>query len=172
MTIEVNEREALLLISALGTFQNRVGQKAKWCERKRMTTLRSRLADCITIGDDTEAAGIRKAMNNVCREAERRIALGLEISQLRERIKEKSGITDEKLGDVDNSFSIFTKKVHEIGLKYRTIRILKENGIDTVADMVRLNKRDYSKFWNCGPVTMDDLNDFLEKHGLTFGMNV
>ena len=60
MTIEVNERESLLIITALGVYQNRTGQKARWSEKKRMITLRSRLADCITIGDDTTEADLRK----------------------------------------------------------------------------------------------------------------
>ncbi len=172
MTIELNERESLLIITALGVYQNRTGQKARWSEKKRMITLRSRLADCITIGDDTEAARIRSAMNNVHREVEKRNRLGLELIQLRDRVKEYAGITDEKLSDVDNAFSIFTKKVYEIGLKYRTIRILKEYGIETVADMVRLNETDLRMLKNFGHVSMNDVKAFFEKHDLTFNMDV
>ena len=62
MELQVNEREALLIVTALGTYQNRVGQHTSWDQRKRLTTLRGRLADCVIIGDEEEAKGIHKAL--------------------------------------------------------------------------------------------------------------
>lgn len=57
VTITFNERQALLVVTALGVLKNRIGQKGRWLERKRMPLLRSRLADCITIGDEIERGG-------------------------------------------------------------------------------------------------------------------
>ena len=102
MELQVNEREALLIVTALGTYQNRVGQHTSWDQRKRLTTLRSRLADCVTIGDDDEAAGVRRALSKTKRRIERGINLGLEISALRERVKAETGITDEKVNTGDD----------------------------------------------------------------------
>ena len=97
MELKVNEREALLIVTALGTYQNRVGQHTSWDQRKRQPTLRARLADCVTIGDEDEAKAVRKALTKTKRRIERGIALGEEISTLRERVKADTGITDEKV---------------------------------------------------------------------------
>ena len=103
MELQVNEREALLIVTALGTYQNRVGQHTSWDQRKRQPTLRARLADCVTIGDDEEAKAVRKAMAKTKRRIKRGIALGEEISALRERVKAETGITDEKVNTKDKS---------------------------------------------------------------------
>ena len=52
MNVQVNEREALLIVTALGVYQNRLGQHTSCLQRKRMLTLRARLAYCVIIGDD------------------------------------------------------------------------------------------------------------------------
>ena len=102
MELQVNEREALLIVTALGTYQNRVGQHTSWDQRKRQPTLRARLADCVTIGDDEEAKAVRKALAKTKRRIERGMNLGLEISTLRERVKAETGITDEKVNPKDD----------------------------------------------------------------------
>ena len=98
----MNEREALLIVSALGVFQNRVGQRTRWDQRKRLRTLTARYADNITIGDWEEAKAVLKARINTKRRIERGINLGLEISALRERVKADTGITDEKVNPHDD----------------------------------------------------------------------
>lgn len=97
MELKVNEREALLIVAALGTYQNHVGQHTSWDERKRQRTLRERLANCVIIGDEEEAKKLRKAMAKTKRRIERGINLGLEISTLRERLKADANITDERI---------------------------------------------------------------------------
>ena len=111
MKLEVNEREALLIVSALGKYQNRVGQKARWFQRKRLTTLRSQLADLIVIGEladnivigaDDEVKALHKVIHKTIRRADRLISLGVEVSTLRERVKADTGITDERVITDDN----------------------------------------------------------------------
>lgn len=102
MELKVNEREALLIVTALGTYQNRVGQHTSWDQRKRLRSLRARLADAITIADETETKELRKAIKKTKRRIERGINLGLEISTLRERVKAETGITDEKVNTGDD----------------------------------------------------------------------
>ena len=89
-------------ITSERTYQNRVGQHTSWDQRKRLTTLRGRLADCVIIGDEDEAKGIHKALAKTHRRIERGINLGLEISALRERVKAETGITDEKVNPKDD----------------------------------------------------------------------
>ena len=102
MELQVNEREVLLIVTALGTYQNRVGQHASWNQCKRLRTLKGRLADCVIIGDEEEANGINKALVKTHRRIERGIALGKDISALRERVKAETGITDEKVNPKDD----------------------------------------------------------------------
>lgn len=97
MNVQVNEREALLIVTALGVYQNRVGQHTNWKQRKRMPTLRARLADCVTVGDDDEAKVVRKEMEYTKKSIETRTNLGKEISELRERLKADTGVTFERV---------------------------------------------------------------------------
>ncbi len=99
MNIEINERQALMLVTALGVLKDRVGQKGKWLTRKRMPTLRHRLADCITIADTDEQEGVRKAMRKTQDEIDRRIRFGEEVADFMNAIKQQAGITDERFKD-------------------------------------------------------------------------
>lgn len=100
-TFEFTEEEVLMIITALGVFKNRIGQQARWKQRKRMPVLRGRLADCITICDDQEAKGVRKAMANVQRNIDSRIARGQKAAELMNSIKQLAGVKDERLCDHD-----------------------------------------------------------------------
>lgn len=95
----LSEREALLIVTALGCLQNRIGQTASWLQRKRLTTLRARLADLVTIGEGggEDAAAIRRAMKNAHRAIAKRVAAGEEINALRKLIKEAANIDDTRL---------------------------------------------------------------------------
>ena len=76
ITITLKKEQAVTIITALGVMQNRIGQKASWQQRKRLPTLRSRLADCIAIGDETEATELRKALARVQKNIDKRIKWG------------------------------------------------------------------------------------------------
>ena len=84
-----------MVVTALGVYQNRIGQNSSWLQRKRLPTLRSRLADAIN--DEAEANTLRHILCKTARRIEVRINLGREISALRERIKLVTDITDEKV---------------------------------------------------------------------------
>jgi len=103
--ISLNEREDLLVATALGVYQARIGQNASWMQRKRLPTLRSRLADAITINDETEANTLRHILCKMVRRIEVRINLGREISNLRERIKLVTNITDERVIQEESDFT-------------------------------------------------------------------
>jgi hypothetical protein len=94
--LSLTKDEMLMIVTALGTLKDRIGQKAGWLQRKRMPTLRGRLADCVTIGDETEADGVRKAMRRATNEIEKRINAGEEIAGMMNSLKTKAEITDER----------------------------------------------------------------------------
>jgi hypothetical protein len=94
-----NDEDALTVITALGVLKDRIGQKASWNQRKRLPTLRSRLADCIAIGDEAEADNLRKAITRVQKDTESRIERGKKIAELRDALKQIAGVTDEHLRD-------------------------------------------------------------------------
>ena len=79
---EFNDEQVLTIITALGVLKDRIGQKAGWQQRKRLPTLRGRLADCITIGDETEADGVRKALAKTQKDIDSRIKRGEKIADL------------------------------------------------------------------------------------------
>ena len=98
---EFNDEQVLTIITALGVLKDRIGQKAGWQQRKRLPTLRGRLADCITIGDETEADGVRKALAKTQKDIDSRIKRGEKIADLMNDIKQQTGVTDERLRDFD-----------------------------------------------------------------------
>jgi hypothetical protein len=97
ITITLPEEQVLTVITALGVLKDRIGQKASWNQRKRLPTLRSRLADCIAIGDEAESANLRKVIARTQKDIDSRITRAQKIAQLRDTIKQMSGATDERL---------------------------------------------------------------------------
>lgn len=99
-TFEFTDEQVLTIVTALGVLKNRIGQNASWQQRKRLPTLRGRLADCITIGDETEADLLRKALTRTQKDIDSRIKRGERIADLMNDIKRQSGVADERLRDV------------------------------------------------------------------------
>lgn len=100
-TFEFDEEHVLTIVTALGVLKDRIGQKAGWQQRKRLPTLRGRLADCITIGDETEADGVRKALAKTQKDIDSRIKRGEKIAELMNDIKRQAGVNTERLRDYD-----------------------------------------------------------------------
>lgn len=100
-TFEFDEEQVLTIVTALGVLKDRIGQKAGWQQRKRLPTLRGRLADCITIGDETEADGVRKALAKTQKDIDSRIKRGEKIAELMNDIKRQAGVNTERLRDYD-----------------------------------------------------------------------
>jgi len=97
LTLTLSKRDALMLVTALGVLKDRVGQKARWFQRKRLPRLRQQLADCVIIGDENMGGVIRKNLEGVQREVDRRIAFGEEIATKMNELKALAGITDEHI---------------------------------------------------------------------------
>ena len=54
----------------------------------------------------------------------------------------------------------------------RALNSLKAAEIETVADLVRLQKADLLKYRNFSKRAIVELSEWLEQHGLSFGMDV
>ena len=97
------EQVVTMIITALGVLKDRIGQKGRWQQRRRLPTLRSRLADCITIGDDLEADGVRRALVRTTKDIESKIARGKRIAALMDAIKlQVGGVADRRLREFDD----------------------------------------------------------------------
>ena len=80
------------------------------------------------------------------------------LQYLRSKFLKGPAILDAKLEDQD--FSI------------RTLNVLRCAELVTVRDLVRYKRADLLKFRNFGKVSLRDIDQWLEKHDLHFGMDV
>lgn len=97
MQIKITERDALLLISALGTYKCRNQQHRKWTKKTRIPRLVSHIADYVTAGETEIADKMRRKLELVRRQNELRSELTDEIERLSVLLKNVSGLSDEKV---------------------------------------------------------------------------
>lgn len=67
---------------------------------------------------------------------------------------------------------ILDQRMINFSLSVRTLTILHQAKVDTVRDLVRLNKIDILKIRNAGRKTLAELDDFICDHNLNWGMDV
>jgi hypothetical protein len=67
---------------------------------------------------------------------------------------------------------LLNTKFTENDFSYRTRTCLKNGDIETVGDLVQCNKLELRKIRNLGSRSLAELEDFVQKKGLIFGMNV
>lgn len=67
---------------------------------------------------------------------------------------------------------LLATRLGDLDLSARSLNSLKEAEIETVADLVRLQKTDLLKYKNFSKRAIVELSEWLEQHGLSFGMNV
>ena len=68
--------------------------------------------------------------------------------------------------------TILDQRVFNFELKTHTLSILRKAKVETVRDLVRLNKIDVLQFRNAGKKTLAELDDFICDHNLNWGMDV
>jgi len=93
INITLTADEALMLVTALGTYQNRLGQHAKWCGLKRLPVLRQKASESEI---EAEIRNSRQQVEREERYIERCIADGVKANDLKERVKLAAGITTER----------------------------------------------------------------------------
>lgn len=67
---------------------------------------------------------------------------------------------------------ILDQRMINFELKTHTLSVLHQAKVDTVRDLVRLNKIDILKIRNAGRKTLAELDDFICDHNLNWGMDV
>lgn len=95
--------------------------------------------------------------------------LKLQCNNLRKRLNQYEKKDDEKEANLYSS--IFQKRLTELNLTVRTLNVLKMNNCDTLGDVVRLEKADVIKARNFGKKSFTELDEFIRKLGLHWGMN-
>lgn len=94
VTLTLTANEALMVVTALGTYQNRIGQHSSWSERKRIPTLQQKAQEAES---ETDINDIQAKIEKERRYIARCIADGHECNRLKDRIKQEAEINDEKL---------------------------------------------------------------------------
>lgn len=95
--------------------------------------------------------------------------LKLQSSNLRKRLNDyekEDVVKEERLNS-----SIFQKRIIDLNLTVRSLNVLKSNNCETLGDVVKLTKEEISKYRNMGKKSYIEINDFLTKLGLHWGMN-
>ena len=85
---------------------------------------------------------------------------------------EESSATEEFDEDVLHMRQLLKTKLSEQDLSVRALNCLKAADVDTVGDLVKLNRNDLLKFRNFGKKSLSELDELLTTLNLHFGMDV
>ncbi len=67
---------------------------------------------------------------------------------------------------------LLKSKLSDMDLSVRALNCLKAADVETLGELVQFNKNDLLKFRNFGKKSLTELDELVERKGLTFGMNV
>ena len=119
-----------------------------------------------TISEKADLKQLYEEIKELKRENEH---LKLQSSNLRKRLNDyekEDVVKEERLNS-----SIFQKRIIDLNLTVRSLNVLKSNNCETLGDVVKLTKEEISKYRNMGKKSFIEINDFLTKLGLHWGMN-
>lgn len=85
---------------------------------------------------------------------------------------EESSATEEFDEDVLHMRQLLKTKLSDQDLSVRALNCLKAADVDTVGDLVKLNRNDLLKFRNFGKKSLTELDELLASLNLKFGMDV
>lgn len=88
-----------------------------------------------------------------------------ELEKLNEKIKAK----DELKPEIKN---LISTSIYDLNLSARIQNMCKAADIETLADLVRIQRREFTAFRNIGEKSIKEVEAFLSIHGLTWGMNI
>ena len=94
----------------------------------------------------------------------------VEVEETFEEEEEEGDAIDYK--EVERVSELLRKPLSELDLSVRAQNCLHAGGIITLADLVKCEREDLPKLRNFGKKSMDELNELMERLGLTFGMDV
>jgi len=69
----------------------------------------------------------------------------------------------------EESSELLNQTLEEAGLSGRALKVLKEHGIETVADLVKLDRKELSSLKGLGKKSLADIEKFLSSLGLELG---
>jgi DNA-directed RNA polymerase subunit alpha len=90
-------------------------------------------------------------------------------SLVRDKLVEAIFATERVEEKESESVEILNQTLEEAGLSGRALKILQENGIETVADLVKLTKKELSSIKGLGKKSLSDIEKFLSSLGLELG---
>ena len=127
VTLQLSHDEALQIIVALGTFQNRIGQHSSWAQRKRIPKLEEELKTLPEGSEEHKKAA--KQLEWSHKYIRTCIADGRKCYELKERIKVAAGIEDEETRAKVRSDLPLTINYEDMGDFYYMVRwFSKEKG--------------------------------------------
>ncbi|MDR1400725.1 MAG: DNA-directed RNA polymerase subunit alpha [Endomicrobium sp.] len=88
-----------------------------------------------------------------------------------EEIIDPNCITDEKVSEKKDE-KIFDQSISVMNLSTRMLNCLKNAGITTIRDIVKLNEENILDFENFGKRSLEEIKDKLEKLNLSLGMKI
>jgi DNA-directed RNA polymerase subunit alpha len=90
-------------------------------------------------------------------------------SLVRDKLVEAIFATERVEEKESESVEILNQTLEEAGLSGRALKILQENGIETVADLIKLTKKELSSIKGLGKKSLSDIEKFLSSLGLELG---
>lgn len=95
------------------------------------------------------------------------------VEYVRKKIEAKAVDKDPvELSKEEELLNFLSTPLSEFDFSVRCLNCLRYADIRTIADLVRLQKRDVLCFRNFGRKSLTELDDFIEEKGLQWGMNV
>ena len=86
--------------------------------------------------------------------------------------KEKNGVKNPPINASSTIVEKLMKRVAELPFSVRTLNVLYAGDCYTLGDIVKLQKTDLLKFRNFGKNSLNEINDFVDASGLSWGMDV
>ncbi len=85
---------------------------------------------------------------------------------------EEAVVSDEFDEEALHMRQLLKQKLVDLDLSVRALNCLKAAEVETLGDLVKFSKNDLLKFRNFGKKSLSELDDLLEAHNLSFGMDV
>jgi len=80
--------------------------------------------------------------------------------------------SEQHLKEVGFRDKLLDFKLTDFSISVRSLNCMKINGIETIRDLVRLQRTEFRDMRLVGPKTRSEIEDFLSDYGFDFGMDV
>lgn len=117
------------------------------------------------LGEQVELRGEADTLRRLVKEKDRQLTL------LRKQLNVPEP-ERESVEEQDERARLMNKRLVDMDLSVRTLNCLKSADIDTLGKLTRLRKTELLKFRNFGKRSLSELDDLLDRLGLTYGTGV